>query len=133
MHSVNMTKAFVDMDLPAVVRLAAHQATQAGGYMKPGAWLKQLHTYDLRSLMMMIDDVGFDLDNPASKALVALAMILVQAEGLEIGDGFQGQVNQLGLFLTTESLARKGLVEVYYDNISFGDDAGELQIARALT
>jgi hypothetical protein len=133
MESVNLQKARDYKGLPAVARLVAQQVT-TGGYLKPGHWLRDLHDFDLRTLSMIIDECQDTIDDPATSTMIGLTMILVQAEGLPLDpDVLNSQVNQLGLFITTESLARKGVVEVYYDNISFGDDAGELPIAKALT
>jgi hypothetical protein len=33
-------------------------------------------------------------------------------------------------FITAESLYRKGLIELYHDNLSFGEEAGDKVIAR---
>lgn len=133
MHAVNMKKAFEQPDLPAVIRLAAWQAMQAKGYMKPGEWLKRLNDLDLIFLVNLVDQCKDTLDDPATAALLTLTMILVQAEGLEsdTADVLNGQVNQLGLFVTIESLSRKGLADVEHHNISFGDDSGDIPIARS--
>lgn len=133
MHAVNMKKAFEQPDLPSVVRMAAWQAMQAKGYMKPGEWLARLHPLDLTFLNTLVEGAKDQLDDPATGTLIALTMILVQAEGLESPDGetLRGQVNQLGLFLTIESLSRRGLAEVEHGNISFGDDMGDVPIARS--
>lgn len=133
MHTIDLHKAQDYKELPAVARLVAHQAKGAG-YLRLGDWLRNLHPYDLRMLSTIIDECQDTIDDPATATMISLTMILVQAEGLPLNpDELSGQVNQLGMFITTESLARKGIVEVFYDNVSLGDDAGTLPIARALS
>jgi hypothetical protein len=133
MHAVSMKKAFEQPDLPAIVRMAAWQAMQGNGYMKPGKWLHELHPLDLVYLINVIDQCKDDPEDPATSLMISLTMILVQAEGLQIDDSawLNSCVNQLGMFLITESLSRMGMVDVEYGNISFDDSAGDLPIARA--
>jgi hypothetical protein len=127
-----MKRAFEEPGLPAVVRMAAWYAMQAKTYMKPGQWLHNLNALDLIFLLNLVDQCNDAPADPATGALISLTMILVQAEGLELDSPEQlnSQVNQLGLFLTIESLSRKGLVDVEHGNISFGDDAGSTPFVR---
>ena len=115
-----------------LVAATAQAAINSKGYLKPGDWLKQLSDVDLMFLMMCVENLTDDPRDIALRTVVAIALILAQAEGLDSISAEQphAYVNQLAHFLAIESLKRKGLVDVNYDNISFGDDANELPIAR---
>lgn len=133
MHAVSMKKAFEQSDLPAIVRVTAWQAMQGNGYLKPGKWLHDLHPLDLVYLLNVIEQCEDHPDDPSTALMISLTMVLVQAEGLSVDDSdwLNGCVNQLGMFLITESLARKGLVDIEYGNVSFDDDAGDIPFAKA--
>lgn len=120
---------------PAICRLAAWEAIQTGSYMKPGDWIRKLHQVDLDHLLQLCDTAKDTDDDSATMTLVALTMVLVQGEGLDVADGKEltDQMNQLVMFLTLESLGRKGLVDVEYNNISFDPASGDAAIGKART
>lgn len=115
--------------------MAAQAAISAGTYMRPGEWLRTVHNVDLMTLAMIADAVEQDPVHDAAEALTALTMILVTAEGLDIGDDKQMLVylKQLVMFITLESLYRKGLIDIVHANMSFADDAVDLEIGKVKT
>ena len=138
MQAVNTERVLQDLESPAVVRLAAYQARNATGYMQIGPWLQQLHRDDLTYLLKLVDEVQGVEENgdcPAVGTLLLLALVLAQSEGVESDDPatMRDQINQLGFFLITESLARKGLVQVIYKNISFDPATDHLPIVISLS
>jgi hypothetical protein len=131
---IALPRLVVNNYAPAIVRLAAMEIIQTGSYMKPGDWIRNLHQCDLDHLLLLCD-AAKDTDTDAATAtLVALTMVLVQGEGLDVADGAEltAQMNQLVMFLTLESLGRKGLVDVKYNNISFDPEAGDAAIGETL-
>lgn len=68
-------------------------------------------------------------DDPLSEQAVALAVILCQGEGVEIVEDMLQRVAYLVQVLMMEGLARKGFIDMHYDNISFDESAGEMKIA----
>lgn len=133
MQSVNLQKV-INSNAPAVIRLTAQQV-KSQPYMKVGEWLKALNDTDLEYLGQLVDaiverpeeeEVGAKVD-----AWILLTLILVQAEGLDVPDSalLTQQMNALAHFLTLEKLYRKGLIDVMHDNLSLGDDVGELPVA----
>ena len=63
-----------------------------------------------------------------------LAEMLARAEGVVSDDDeeLSMRVSQMVVFLTAESLARSGLLQLRRENISFGDDVGDLPFAKAV-
>lgn len=132
--AINFQKAAESHHFPAIVRLTALQLVHTEQqYTKPGEWLKALPYYDLQHLIAMCNDLVDDPTDPITEAVIVLTMILTQAEGVLVEDAtdMRKHVGALINFLAMESLARKGLIEIVHENISFGDDAGSLIVARA--
>ena len=50
----------------------------------------------------------------------------------ENDDDLMHRVNQFMVMITCETLARKGLVKVYYENMSFGEDAGHRVVVKKI-
>lgn len=126
---LNLDK-IINGDFPAILRLLAMDLRQHT-YLRVGTWLKELRTADLMYLVEVVDCATDDFDNAYTGTLVVLTMLLTQGEGLVIGEAesLHPYVNHVVRLLALESLYRKGLVEVLHDNISLGDEAGELIIA----
>lgn len=126
--SLDISKAVNDTEFPAIVRITAQQIRSAPSYYKIGTFLTQLAQDDLDTLCRSADqpsgDPGF--------ALVALAMMLAQAEGgcVDSDDEARDAVSQLILFITMESLYRKGLIDLNHRNLTFAADSGQLEIAK---
>jgi hypothetical protein len=134
MNGIDLNKVY-HSDAPAVIRLTALELSKAPSYTKPGEWLARLPLIDLQYLIMLLDQVNDLPDNPYSQAMILLAMILAQAEGVdsESANATYKHVHTLQTFLILESLHRKGVTEVIHANMSFGDDAGNLTISKGVS
>jgi hypothetical protein len=66
--------------------------------------------------------------------IVLMTEMLSRAEGVpsQSVDEITENVNYFGACITCVSLARKGLVRVYYDNMSFGADNGDKMIVEKI-
>jgi len=90
---------------------------------------------------MSDDDVEFlgkaiaetDMEDHASAELFLMMVLLSMAEGLEVADdeSLQARFDMLLTFVTLESLRRKGMVEIKYENMSFGDDMAQADLVKA--
>jgi hypothetical protein len=60
--------------------------------------------------------------------------MLAAGEGLALEgvDTTTARVNQFCMLIVIESLARKGLVKVFHENMSFGDEMGDKTIVEKL-
>jgi len=95
-------------------------------YTSLGKFFKKLSDENLEVLMEIIDE-GDSEFNERMEDIVLMTEMLSRAEGVptESVEEITENVNYFGACVTCVSLARKGLVRVYYDNMSFGTDSGE--------
>jgi len=99
-------------------------------YMPIGDFIKSLSDNSLEQL----NEICEDENHPNFEEIILISEMLAAAEGTNVG-GTPEVHQRLNLFITwmvIESLKRKGLVKVYYENISFGDDMGEKIIVEKI-
>lgn len=96
------------------------------GYINVGEFFKNISDSDLDSYMNMTENI----EGEAAAEILLLSEMLAIGEGLENGldeknqKTMQNRMSHLIMYLACESLARKGLVKLYRENMSFGDDMG---------
>lgn len=116
----NVVKA---KDLLAITRLTAADLMKCP-YMTLGDFFKGLSNSDIQSLQ---DVVELAVDEPEHESigdLVILTEMLTTAEGVIRSDfnDMHKRLNTFCMYVTVVSLARKGLLKVHYENMSFGED-----------
>jgi len=98
-------------------------------YISLGDWFKSLSNRSIDELQEMAENVDEDPDNEQYvEQAMLLSMMLSGAEGTADVKNMETTRHQLSMLLsliTFESLARKGLVRVYRENYTLGDDMGE--------
>ena len=102
-------------------------------YTSLGRFFKKLSNENLEILMEIIDE-GDSEFNDRMEDIVLMTEMLSRAEGVpsQSVDEITENVNYFGACITCVSLARKGLVRVYYENMSFGTDSGEKIIVERI-
>jgi len=102
-------------------------------YTSLGRFFKKLSDENLEVLMEIIEE-GDSEFNERMEDIVLMTEMLSRAEGVpsESIEEITENVNYFGACVTCVSLARKGLVRVYYDNMSFGTDNGEKILVERL-
>jgi phosphoribosyl-ATP pyrophosphohydrolase len=102
-------------------------------YTSLGRFFKKLSNENLEVLMEIIDE-GDSEFNERMEDIVLMTEMLSRAEGVpsQSVDEITENVNYFGACITCVSLARKGLVRVYYDNMSFGTDNGDKIIVEKI-
>lgn len=122
---VNCAEVVKSKDCLAVTRLLAADLI-AKPYISVGDWLKNVSDSDLKGLVAGSE---FDkTDEVILEDLMLIFMMLRQAEGLppvKEDEDFRMGIGQLVTMLVGESLARKGLIKLHRENLSFGDDMGD--------
>ena len=95
-------------------------------YTSLGKFFTKLSDENLEVLMEIVEE-GDSEFNDGLEDIVLMTEMLSRAEGVPSGsiEEITENVNYFGVCVTCVSLARKGLVRVYYDNMSFGKDQGE--------
>jgi len=127
--SINYGKVLHEESFLPVTRLLAADLMK-NQYMPIGDFIKSLSDDSLEQLNEICDDEN----HPNFEEIILISEMLAAAEGTNIG-GTPEVHQRLHLFITwmaIESLKRKGLVKVYYENISFGDDMGEKIIVEKI-
>jgi len=102
-------------------------------YTSLGKFFKKLSDENLQTLMEIIDE-GDSEFNDGMEDIVLMTEMLSRAEGVpsQCIEDITENVNYFGACITCVSLARKGLVRVYYDNMSFGTDQGDKVIVEKI-
>jgi phosphoribosyl-ATP pyrophosphohydrolase len=102
-------------------------------YTSLGKFFKKLSNENLEVLMEIIDE-GDSEFNERMEDIVLMTEMLSRAEGVpsQSVEEITENVNYFGACITCVSLARKGLVRVYYDNMSFGTDNGDKMIVEKI-
>ena len=102
-------------------------------YTSLGKFFKKLSDENLQVLMEIIDE-GDSEFNEGMEDVVLMTEMLSRAEGVpsQCIEDITENVNYFGACITCVSLARKGLVRVYYDNMSFGADNGDKMIVEKI-
>lgn len=97
-------------------------------YLTPADFLKSLSDEELQTLMEISDDD----EHPRMDEIMLISEMLATAEGLAAAtlEIATERVNQFCIFLVLESLSRKELVNVKYENMSFGEDYKDAIIAE---
>jgi hypothetical protein len=116
--------------LMPVTRTLAVDLSESG-YMSVGDFLKSLSDYDVENLLK----ISGDEDSEQFSEIALMAEMLAAGEGLTAFkdiDTFSQRIDQFCAFLAIESLARKGLVKIYYENVSFGEEMGNKIIVEKL-
>lgn len=125
---INFEKIIEDRRMLSVTRLlAAHMCYNP--YLTVGDFVKSLSDEDLGKLMDIAEEMeSDDLENSRHlEELILITEMLVRAEGLMTPDSgvLVSRVNAFATFLALEGLSRKGLVKLYHDHMSFGEDMGQ--------
>ena len=104
------------------------------GYINVGEFFKNIPDSDLKSYMNMTENIEGD----AAAEILLLSEMLAIGEGLENGldetnqETMRNRMSHLIMYLACESLARRGLVKLYRENMSFGDDMGSKTFVEKL-
>lgn len=121
-YTINLEKIAYEKDMSPVTRTLALDLMK-NPYLSPGDYFQSLTDAELSILLEMVEskDDG-TLENEAEVLL--LSQMLARAEGV-VTDSIDEIVNHmsyLAMLVASVSLARKGLVKVNYENLSFGSD-----------
>ena len=117
-------------DFLPITRTLAMDLSESG-YMRPGDFLKSLTDADVDALLKVADNE----ENPRLEEILLISEMLATGEGLEQSKNSEQVTERMNAFcgfLAIEGLRRKGLVKVYHENISFGDDFGNKIIVEKL-
>lgn len=127
--TVNYPRVLSDPDLSCVVKNTARQLMESS-YMTLKDFFTSLSDSDIVQLMDMVDNA--ENNSTYLKNLLLLSEMLARAEGTDELDDEASykNLNYFCALITCISLERKGLVKVKHENMTFGDDIGDLEVVR---
>lgn len=137
--TVNFDKIVSSKKMMPTTRLLA-MTMQRNPYMTIKDFLESLNDEELSTLLNVSDEGISDSNESVAEGgdrfseLILIAEMLAKAEGLSTSTltEMTDRTNSLITFLACEDLARKGMVEVYRENMSLGEDMGDKVIVRAI-
>lgn len=122
-----------DKKLLATTRLLAVDISE-NGYINIGEFFQKMSDSDLQKYLNMSED----MDNEEAAEILLLSEMLAIGEGLDNGldetnmEVMQNRISQLIMYLACEQLARKGMVKLYREHMSFGEDMGDKLLVERL-
>jgi hypothetical protein len=128
--TVNVAEVAKCKDMLAVTRLLAMELMKTP-YMSVGDFMKNLSDQDLHTLL----EIGDNHENEHFQEMILISEMLASSEGVPGVKSLDETQERIGLFITfiaIEGLARKGLVRVYRENMSFGEDMSKLIVAEKI-
>jgi hypothetical protein len=116
----------IDSDKLLPVTKSVAKMLMRNPYISLGKFFKKLSDENLQVLSEIIEE-GDSEFNDGMEDIVLMTEMLSRAEGVpsQSIEDITENVNYFGACVTCVSLARKGLVRVYYENMSFGTDQGD--------
>jgi hypothetical protein len=124
---LNFDKIAVHKDFLSITRMLAIDMMK-NPYITPSDFLKSLSNEELQTLMEISDDD----EHERMDEIMLISEMLATGEGLQAAtlEIATERVNQFCIFLVLESLSRKNLVKLHYENMSFGEDYKDKIIAE---
>ena len=133
--AIRFDKVAEDKSFLPVTRLLAIDIIK-NPYLVVGDFMREISDQDIDLLL----DIADDEDNCHFEELILISEMLAAAEGIpneyandkELIETARTRISILLTYLTMESLARKNLIILHRENMSFGDDAGDRVVAEKL-
>ena len=123
---IALDKIIQSRDFSSIVKQLA-QELKANPYKTVGSFFDNLSNVDLDILMEKID-------NEDLEEIVLITELLARAEGVGATDldEITRNISVMTVMIAGEALARKGLVEAFHHNMSFGDDFKDKPIFKKI-
>jgi len=131
-YEVNLERVIEDKQTYSIIRLLAVDM-QKNPYITVGEWLKSLSNKDVQSLVEDIADAD-ESNDEAMQSLVLGTLMLSRAEQvfIESDEELAKAAEMFRIFIVISSLDRKGMARAIYKNMSFGEDAKNLNVAEKI-
>lgn len=126
-HSIDYGRVIDSTKFLAVTRMLAITLREQQ-YMTVGEFLKDISDGDLITLLNITDNI----EDPRYEEILLISQMLAEGEGISdmTISGFTVRTNMLSTYLVIESLARKGMVKFYRENVSFDTDNDKMIVEK---
>lgn len=138
MTTANVAKIAADLTVPSCVR-DVYLELQKTSYLTVGEYLERISDDDLEDLVQMADTIflGEKKGVPQAVQDEAYSNIILFALGLALGEGIIGLTDEeiehsckiASMYITLESLYRRGEIYLHHENMSMGDDSKHKVVA----
>lgn len=117
MYSLDLDKCLALDNMPAIVKVAFYQL-KASGYISVGKYFKDMAQCDLMVLSNIVEKIATNTcDQDSTDAIYMLASALLVGEGVILSEkSFAEGFLSLTMYVSCESLFRKGLIDVHREN-----------------
>lgn len=123
-YSINYSNVAKQKGLSNVTRVLAMDLIE-NPYLVIGDFFKNLSDSSLEELLSLVNRD----DEEAISETLLLSEMLSKAEGLTNSlEDMSKNIEMFRVLVAGTSLHRKGLIKAYFQNMSFGSDAGELML-----
>jgi hypothetical protein len=124
--SIELDRIINSRNFTSIVKQLAVEL-KSNPYKTVGSFFDTLSNYDLDILMEK-------LDNEDLEEILLITELLARAEGAGARDmeDITRNVNVMTVMIAGEALARKGLVEAFHSNMSFGEDSSDRPIFKKI-
>ena len=132
--SIAYDKIVSDTKMLPATRLLASRL-QNTPYLTVKDFLEGLSDEEVFDLLEVADEMMANHEMCAyGRDLVLISEMLVRAEGLISSNDHEvaQRTNALCSFIACEGLARRGLVKIFRENMSFGEDMADKMIVKAI-
>ena len=124
-YSLNIANVADSVDVDPACRIVAMYIQSSGGMASPGTCLQKIPTSFLESVANY-EDVPLPTQEKTMENVLLMSLLLNHAEGGSVTYEESGTIMSATFtLLIMESLARKGLVEIEYRNVSLTDNLNE--------
>jgi hypothetical protein len=132
-YAINLSEVAHTGHICPTIRLFALDL-QKNPYARIGDWFRELSDTSLEELLNIAEETNEN--NPdALEQMMLLSQMLAMAEGTLNLNDLDTVRKQMGVtiqLIAMVSLDRKGLVRVFYDNLTLGDDMGDAIIVERI-
>lgn len=126
-HSIDYKRVIDSTKFLAVTRMLAVTLREQQ-YITVGEFLKDISDGDLVTLLEITDNI----EDSRYEEILLISQMLAEGEGISdmTISGFTIRTNMLATYLVIESLARKGMVKFYRENVSFDADNDKMIVEK---
>lgn len=130
MHTINYAGILNDPKMSAITKLTATKIMK-NPYMTLRDFFQGLSNSDITVLELLAGLATEQDDIEAQCDLFMMTEMLSRAEGVESDDieVLTGNLNYFLVLITIVSLNRKGVVDIKWENMSFGEDMRDKELA----
>ena len=132
--AINLAEVVKHESLPPVTRNLAKRLMR-DSYMTIGQWLGSISNDDLELLSEIVEATpDDDTYEDACEAIVLMTLMLARSEAVypESMEDISSYTGTFKMMVAGTTLARKGLVECFYQNMSFGADSKDKVIFKRI-